>query len=90
MAPSKLGPCFALGMLAAAAAWGAAGAAIPGWSGIDYRSGSTGAGEFWLKQTKLSTKAFADYRQTLNQRYDVVVSGDAAGKVRLKRTQRPL
>ena len=41
-------------------------AAIPGWSGIDYSTGGTSAGEFWLDQTKLSAKAFANYSQTLN------------------------
>jgi len=48
-------------------------AAIPGWSGIDYSTGSTSAGEFWLNQTKLSAKAFADYSQTLNL-YDATLS----------------
>src|SRR5256884_397276 len=44
-------------------------AAIPGWSGIDYSTGGTSAGEFWLDQTKLSAKAFANYSQTLHLHY---------------------
>jgi protein-glucosylgalactosylhydroxylysine glucosidase len=38
-------------------------AAIPGWSGIDY-----GTGEFWVNSTRLTPKAFQNYRQTLNMR----------------------
>jgi len=41
-------------------------AAIPGWSGIDYSTGRSSAGEFWLNRVKLGAKAFRDYRQTLN------------------------
>ena len=41
-------------------------AAIPGWSGIDYSTGKTSAGEFWLNSVKLDAKSFSDYRQTLN------------------------
>jgi len=41
-------------------------AAIPGWSGIDYSTGKSSAGEFWLNGVKLGAKAFRDYRQTLN------------------------
>jgi protein-glucosylgalactosylhydroxylysine glucosidase len=41
-------------------------AAIPGWSGIDYCTGKSSAGEFWLNGVKLGAKAFRDYRQTLN------------------------
>ena len=41
-------------------------AAIPGWSGIDYSTGKSSAGEFWLNGVKLGAKAFSDYRQTLN------------------------
>jgi hypothetical protein len=41
-------------------------AAIPGWSGIDYSTGASTAGEFWLNGVKLGEKAFRDYRQTLN------------------------
>src|ERR1700674_2073010 len=41
-------------------------AAIPGRSGIDYSTGKSTAGEFWLNGVKLGAKAFRDYRQTLN------------------------
>jgi trehalose/maltose hydrolase-like predicted phosphorylase len=41
-------------------------AAIPGWSGIDYSTGKTTAGEFWLNGVRLGAQAFSDYRQTLN------------------------
>ncbi len=41
-------------------------AAIPGWSGIDYSTGKTTAGEFWLNEVRLDAKSFSDYRQTLN------------------------
>jgi len=43
-------------------------AAIPGWSEIDYSTGKSTAGEFWLNQVKLGAKAFKDYSQTLNMR----------------------
>jgi trehalose/maltose hydrolase-like predicted phosphorylase len=38
-------------------------AAIPGWSGIDYRAGSSGA---WLNLAPLEPSVFQDYRQVLN------------------------
>ncbi|HJP98709.1 MAG TPA: glycosyl hydrolase family 65 protein [Rhodanobacteraceae bacterium] len=38
-------------------------AAIPGWSGIDYRAGSTGA---WLNLAPLEPSVFQDYQQVLN------------------------
>ncbi|HET9390061.1 MAG TPA: hypothetical protein VFO44_10475 [Steroidobacteraceae bacterium] len=41
-------------------------AAIPGWTGIDYSTGKTTAGEFWLNSVKVDAKSFADYRQTLD------------------------
>src|SRR5690242_8607940 len=41
-------------------------AAIPGWSGIDYSTGQSTAGQFWLNDVKLGPKAFEDYSQTLN------------------------
>ena len=44
-------------------------AAIPGWSGIDYSTGKSSAGEFWLNNVKLGPQAFAGYRQTLDM-YD--------------------
>ena len=41
-------------------------AAIPGWSGIDYSTGKSSAGEFWLNRTLLNDTAFSDYQQTLD------------------------
>jgi protein-glucosylgalactosylhydroxylysine glucosidase len=41
-------------------------AAIPGWSGINYSTGQSSAGQFWLNDVRLGEKAFKDYRQTLN------------------------
>ena len=41
-------------------------AAIPGWSGINYSTGPSTAGQFWLNEVKVGPKAFSDYRQTLN------------------------
>lgn len=38
-------------------------AAIPGWSGIDYRAGSSGA---WLNLAPLEPSVFQDYRQVLD------------------------
>ncbi|WHZ18879.1 MAG: Maltose phosphorylase / Trehalose phosphorylase [Rhodanobacteraceae bacterium] len=38
-------------------------AAIPGWTGIDYRAGSTGA---WLNLAPLEPSVFQDYTQVLN------------------------
>jgi len=38
-------------------------AAIPGWSGIDYRMGSSGA---WLNLSPLDSSTLQDYRQVLN------------------------
>jgi hypothetical protein len=43
-------------------------AAIPGWTGIDYSTGLSSAGQFWLNEVKLGEKAFQNYRQTLNMR----------------------
>lgn len=43
-------------------------AAIPGWSGIDYSTGKSTAGEFWLNDVRLEPKFFANYAQTLNLR----------------------
>ena len=43
-------------------------AAIPGWTEIDYSTGKSTAGEFWLNQVKVGGKAFKDYSQTLNMR----------------------
>jgi len=41
-------------------------AAIPGWSGINYSTGQSTAGQFWLNDVKVGPKAFKDYNQTLN------------------------
>ena len=41
-------------------------AAIPGWSGINYSTGQSTAGQFWLNDVKVGSKAFKDYSQTLN------------------------
>jgi trehalose/maltose hydrolase-like predicted phosphorylase len=43
-------------------------AAIPGWSEIDYSSGDSAAGHFWMNQVALHPALFQDYRQTLNMR----------------------
>jgi hypothetical protein len=43
-------------------------AAIPGWGGINYSTGKSTAGEFWLNDVRLDEKAFASYRQTLDMR----------------------
>lgn len=48
-------------------------AAIPGWTGIDYSSGSSSAGEFWLNQTRISPQSLSEYRQTLNL-YDATLT----------------
>jgi protein-glucosylgalactosylhydroxylysine glucosidase len=41
-------------------------AAIPGWSEIDYSTGDSAAGHFWMNQVAVNAAQFADYRQTLN------------------------
>jgi len=43
-------------------------AAIPGWSEIDYSTGQSAAGHYWMNQVELSPAVFQDYRQTLNLR----------------------
>jgi trehalose/maltose hydrolase-like predicted phosphorylase len=43
-------------------------AAIPGWTEIDYSTGDSPAGHFWMNQVPLSPQTFRDYRQTLNMR----------------------
>ncbi|GFZ93326.1 glycoside hydrolase family 65 protein [Dyella caseinilytica] len=48
-------------------------AAIPAWSGIDYSTGRSPAGQFWLNQVDVDDKHFQDYRQTLDM-YDGVLS----------------
>jgi trehalose/maltose hydrolase-like predicted phosphorylase len=39
---------------------------VPGWTEIDYSTGKSAAGEFWLNQVALDAATFQDYRQTLN------------------------
>jgi hypothetical protein len=41
-------------------------AAIPGWTEIDYSTGDSKAGHFWMNQVRLDADVFADYRQTLD------------------------
>src|SRR6202035_779159 len=41
-------------------------AAIPGWSEIDYSTGDSAAGHFWMNQVPLNPALFQDYRQTLD------------------------
>ncbi|HXP66727.1 MAG TPA: hypothetical protein VN815_14715, partial [Steroidobacteraceae bacterium] len=41
-------------------------AAIPGWSEIDYSTGDSAAGHFWLNQATVNAAQFSDYRQTLD------------------------
>src|SRR5262249_6653218 len=49
-------------------------AAIPGWSGINYSTGRSTAGQFWLNDVKLGPKAFGNYSQTLNMREATLTS----------------
>ncbi len=41
-------------------------AAIPGWSEIDYSTGTSHAGHFWMNQVDLSPSLFEHYRQVLD------------------------
>lgn len=41
-------------------------AAIPGWSEIDYSTGTSHAGHFWMNQVALDPSVFQDYHQVLN------------------------
>jgi len=43
-------------------------AAIPGWSEIDYSTGDSAAGHFWMNQVPLNPVLFNDYSQVLNMR----------------------
>lgn len=43
-------------------------AAIPGWTEIDYSTGRSDAGRFWMNQVGLRASVFRDYRQVLNLR----------------------
>ncbi len=38
-------------------------AAIPGWSEIDYSTGDSAAGHFWMNQVPLNAALFQDYSQ---------------------------
>lgn len=41
-------------------------AAIPGWTEMDYSTGQSARGHFWMNQAPLGSAAFQDYRQVLN------------------------
>jgi trehalose/maltose hydrolase-like predicted phosphorylase len=41
-------------------------AAIPGWSEIDYSTGDSAAGHFWMNQVPVNSALFEDYSQVLN------------------------
>lgn len=43
-------------------------AAIPGWSEIDFSTGDSAAGHFWMNQVPVNAALFKDYEQTLNLR----------------------
>jgi trehalose/maltose hydrolase-like predicted phosphorylase len=43
-------------------------AAIPGWSEIDYSTGDSAAGHFWMNQVPINSALFQDYRQTLDMK----------------------
>lgn len=43
-------------------------AAIPGWSEIDYSTGDSDAGHFWMNQVDIKAALFKDYSQVLNTR----------------------
>ncbi|MGH8138781.1 MAG: glycoside hydrolase family 65 protein [Steroidobacteraceae bacterium] len=50
-------------------------AAIPGWSGINYSTGKSSAGQFWLNDARLAEKAFSGYAQTLNMHDGTLQTG---------------
>ncbi|MET0226257.1 MAG: glycoside hydrolase family 65 protein [Dokdonella sp.] len=43
-------------------------AAVPGWTEIDYSTGTSPAGHFWLNQVHVDAGTFHNYRQTLDLR----------------------
>ena len=43
-------------------------AAIPGWSEIDYSTGDSAAGHFWMNQVSLTPALFENYSQVLNMK----------------------
>src|SRR3984957_3941969 len=49
-------------------------AAIPGWSEIDYSTGDSAAGHFWMNQVPLNPALFKDYSQILNMREATLTS----------------
>jgi trehalose/maltose hydrolase-like predicted phosphorylase len=49
-------------------------AAIPGWSEIDYSTGDSAVGHFWMNQVPLNPALFQDYRQTLNMKEATLTS----------------
>ena len=59
-------------------------AAVPGWSGINYSTGPSTAGQFWLNDAKLEPKAFQQYAQTLNMHEGTLTTAyrytDATGR----------
>jgi trehalose/maltose hydrolase-like predicted phosphorylase len=48
-------------------------AAIPGWTEIDYSTGTSSAGHFWMNQVDLAAATFQNYRQVLNL-YDATLT----------------
>jgi trehalose/maltose hydrolase-like predicted phosphorylase len=48
-------------------------AAIPGWTEVDYSTGNSAAGHFWMNQVDLSPAVFQDHQQTLNL-YDATLT----------------
>lgn len=50
-------------------------AAIPGWSEIDYSTGDSAAGHFWMNQVPVNAAFFQDYEQTLNLREATLSTG---------------
>ena len=50
-------------------------AAIPGWTEIDYSTGQSDAGRFWMNQVDLKPAIFEDYRQTLDLHEATLTTG---------------
>ena len=50
-------------------------AAIPGWTEIDYSTGRSAAGHFWMNQAGLGPLLFQDYVQTLDLREATLTTG---------------
>lgn len=49
-------------------------AAVPGWMGIDYSTGDSPAGHFWLNQAAPDPATFRDYRQVLDLQRGVLTT----------------